>query len=357
MSTDNAQRTNVPALSGPRLPYHPAVQERFGFDKADWSALVDAVFPSAKTPGAVILALSYCRARKLDPFKRVVHIVPIWDKERRTEVETVWPGIAEHRTTAARTGVYAGHDRIEHGPMLTQTWKDGDSDTTLTFPEWAQMTVYKLVAGQRFEFPGPQVYWLETYASKKNDAPNKMWSERPIGMLDKCAEAAALRAAFPEEIGDEPCEVEASGRNWHGRPAIDVTPQTTGAGSRAQSVVKPAQISSKQPEVDYSKQAHQDNESVEVEAAAAEADEPTDTATPPDSALSPPVRDGLAAIASKRSVSEVNVLVKAMEADVSSGVLTPEELKYLQAAGDRRADEIRAVRGTRANGGQKSMLG
>ncbi len=221
----------------PRLPYHPALKEKIGIGPGEWNVLVDTVFPSAKTAGAVALAVSYCKARKLDIFKRVVHIVPIWDKERGCMVETVWPGIAEHRTTASRTREYAGHDECVFGPDVQQTFADGDRDITVTFPAWAQMTVYRLVQGQRCPFPGPKVRWLETYASKKNDAPNSMWADRPYGMIEKCAEAAALRSAFPEELGDEPSEVEASGRNWHGRPAVDVNPITTATISRADAVV------------------------------------------------------------------------------------------------------------------------
>lgn len=215
-------QTAVATVAPPRLPYHPAIQERFGIDQSEWRALVESTFPTARTTGAVILALAYCKARNLDPFKKCVHIVPIWDKDRRCEVETVWPGIAEYRTTAARTGIYAGHDEVSHGPMIEHTWQDGDEAVKVTFPEWAQLTVYRLVGGSRCPFPGPKVYWLETYAAKKNDAPNTMWRDRPIGMIDKCAEAAALRGAFPEEIGGEMTADEVRGFRWHGREAIDV---------------------------------------------------------------------------------------------------------------------------------------
>jgi len=198
-------QSNLPALSPPRLPYHPAIQKEFGVDIHGWKVLVEAIWPGAQNPASVRLALSYCKARKLDPFKRVVHIVPIWDSEKRCLVDTVWPGIAEVRTTAHRTGLYAGRDKTEFGPKIEREW----NGTKIEFPEWAQVTVYRLVKGNRVAYAGPQVYWLETYASIKDGSPNSMWRKRPKGQLDKCAEAAALRAAFPEEVGNEYIDAEA----------------------------------------------------------------------------------------------------------------------------------------------------
>ncbi len=199
------QSENLPVLAQPRLPYHPAIKERFNIDKADWKALVEAIFPMAQTTESVILALSYCKARKLDPFKRCVHIVPIWDSQKRCLVDTVWPGIGELRTTAHRTGHYAGRDKTEFGPMITKTW----GSVTVEFPEWAQVTVYRNVKNRREAYAGPQVYWLETFGSVKDGSPNSMWQKRPRGQLDKCAEAAALRAAFPEEVGNDYIDAEA----------------------------------------------------------------------------------------------------------------------------------------------------
>jgi len=214
-----------PALSGPRLPYHPMIEERFGVDKAAWKALCEAVFPAAQQTESVILALSYCRARNLDPFKKNVHIVPVWDKDKRCLVDTVWPGIGELRTTAFRTSQYAGRDKTEFGPDITQQWKDGNGNLIeLTFPEWAQVTVYRMKDGQRIPFAGPQVYWMETYSEQKGGLPNSMWRKRPRGQLDKCAEAAALRAAFPEELGDEYSEAEAGMIYQHGKGAQDGVP-------------------------------------------------------------------------------------------------------------------------------------
>lgn len=206
----NAPRNEVAVIRPPRLPYPAAVEERFGIDKAGWKALVEAVFPAAQSADSVILALSYCKARKLDPFKRVIHIVPVWDSQQRRMVETVWPGIAELRTTAFRTGDFAGRDPSEFGPTINR--KVGS--VQIEFPEWAQVTVYRMVKGQRCPFPGPRVYWLEAYAQQKRDdpSPNSMWAKRPRGQLDKCAEAAALRAAFPEEIGGDLIDDEAQGR-------------------------------------------------------------------------------------------------------------------------------------------------
>ncbi len=250
MSTDlqTQEKTNLPAIAGTRLPYHPGLQQRFGIDQTAWRALVESTFPTARSTEAIILALAYCRARNLDVFKRVVHIVPIWDKNKGREVETVWPGIAEYRTTAFRTGQYAGHDDVVHGPMITHKWPEGDGTVEISFPEWAQFTVYRMIGGNKCKFPGPQVYWLETYSAKKNSVPNTMWADRPIGMIDKCAEAAALRSAFPEELGEEWSADEAGGFMWRGNPAIE-TPKKESLESQAGAMLEAAANTQSQPEV------------------------------------------------------------------------------------------------------------
>ena len=217
MPNDVKPGTDVAIIAAPRLPYHPMIEERFGIDRASWRALTEAVFPAAKTTDAIVLALSYCRARKLDPFKRVVHIVPVYDRESGGYIETVWPGIAEHRITAFRTKQYAGADAASFGPTVEKQFKGetkrGAVSITLKFPDWCQVTVYRLIDGQRVPLPGPRVYWLETYSRMgRTEVPNEMWQKRPFGQIEKCAEAAALRRAFPEELGDEATseEVEAA---------------------------------------------------------------------------------------------------------------------------------------------------
>ena len=64
---------------------------------------------------------------------------------------------------------------------------------------------HRKIQGERFEFPGPKVYWLETYtpAGRNDSSPNDMWKKRVRGQLEKCAEASALRVAFPEELGTD----------------------------------------------------------------------------------------------------------------------------------------------------------
>ena len=208
-------------LHAPRLPYHPAIEERFGIDKSGWKALVEAVFPSAQSADSVILALGYCKARGLDPFKKCVHIVPIYDKKKGRYVDTVWPGIGELRTTAFRTKGYAGRDMTLFGPTMTEVWTaEQGRCVEVEFPEWAQVTVYRIVQGQRVAFAGPPVYWLEAFASGKGGVPNSMWTKRPRGQIDKCAEAAALRAAFPEEIGDDFTSDDGPMIYQHGQTAI-----------------------------------------------------------------------------------------------------------------------------------------
>ena len=219
-----------------RLPYPKSLEEYAGIDKRQWQVLIDAVWPSAQTVEAVCLAIQYCKNRNLDPLKKPIHIVPVWSKTGGPEgkggmVETVWPGISEIRTTAARTGVYAGKDAALFGPDITKKFQKIDDrngevkeEKEVTFPEWCQVTVYRMVQGQRCAFVGPKVFWLEAYATKDkfSEIPNEMWADRRSGQLEKCAEAGALRAAFPEELGNEYAAEEMYGRKVDFPPATVV---------------------------------------------------------------------------------------------------------------------------------------
>ena len=211
-------RQAVAIFAKPRIPFHPAIEQKFGVDQGGWRVLIDSVWPGAKSADAVALALSYCKARRLDPFKRPVHIVPMWNSTLRQEVETVWPGISEIRTTATRTGQYAGSDPAIFGDECTKEFtgatKSGERlSATVTFPSWCQVTVYRMIEGQRVPFPGPRVMWVETFSQAKGTAvPNARWCRAPYQMIEKCAEAAALRKAFPEELAGELTAEEMEGR-------------------------------------------------------------------------------------------------------------------------------------------------
>lgn len=223
----------------PRLPMPSGLD---GIDQRKWRVLAESVFPNAKTSEAIVMAIDYCVARKLDPFKRPVNIVPMWNSSLGKEVETIWPGINEVQTTAARTGKYAGMDEPKWGKDVTRkfqgvrkykdgsTWKEEEMSFELTYPEWCSVTVYRMVDGVRCAFTEP-VFWEEAYAKAgKTDCPNNMWRTRPKGQLLKVAKAFSLRAAFPEE-GEYTAEEMEGKEIQHGGIVIDqpvsITPSDT----------------------------------------------------------------------------------------------------------------------------------
>lgn len=209
-----------------------------GTDQAVRDALKNSLYPGAND-ASVDMVLSYCAAAGLDPMTKPVHIVPMkvstgqkdsrgWDiKETR---DVVMPGIGLYRINAARTGQYAGCSDPEFGPTRrlaykSERWEDVPGsdkrrktyvDATLEYPEWCRITVRKLLGATVVEFSATE-YWLENYASKgDDDAPNAMWAKRPFGQLAKCAEAQALRKAFPEAVGSQPTAEEMEGKTIDG---------------------------------------------------------------------------------------------------------------------------------------------
>lgn len=184
--------------------------------------LRSSLYPGA-TDASIKLVTAWCRATGKDPMKKPVHLVPMRVKKvggGRDDYEwrdVVMPGIVDYRTDASRTGQHAGNDEAVFGPDVTRTFGRGEDDCTITYPEWCEFKVYRLVAGQRVPFSSGRVRWVESYATagSKTDAPNAMWRKRPYGQLEKCAEAMALRRAFPE-VGAQPTADEMAGRTVAG---------------------------------------------------------------------------------------------------------------------------------------------
>lgn len=201
----------------------PAVAQERGIDEATWSALTNTIYPGAK-PESVLMAVDYCRSRELDPILKPVHIVPMNVKDAQTG-QSAWrdiimPGIGMYRIQADRSGNYAGAAEPEFGEDVTRVFKDKNgNDIEVTFPKWCKYTVYKRVQKDIVAFVAKE-FWLENYATAGYcDAPNAMWKKRPYAQLSKCAEAQALRKAWPE-VGNEPTLEEMEGKTIE----RDVTP-------------------------------------------------------------------------------------------------------------------------------------
>lgn len=183
---------------------------RRGISDAQWRTLCNNLFPGAH-PNSVLMVWDYCTARKLDPLKKPCHIVPMRVKNALTGTyetrDVVMPGIYEYRTTAQRTGQYLGHSKPDYGPVVDYKG--------LPVPEWCAITAFRWNAEAKQSVPFPvQVFFREVVA-EKDGRPNDRWSKAPIQMLTKCTEAAALREAFPDELGGEATAEEMDGQRPH----------------------------------------------------------------------------------------------------------------------------------------------
>lgn len=180
--------------------------EERGITNAEWHTAAFNLYPGA-SQASVLMVFDYCRARKLDPLKKPCHIVRM--KVGKDYRDVVLPGIYEHRTTAQRTNEYMGHADPEFGPVKEHMGVNA--------PEWCKFTVYRWhqASKTRVAFP-VTTYFAEVVATawdkeSRSYTVNSRWTKAPRQMLTKCAEAAALRAAFPDEIGGEMSAEEMDG--------------------------------------------------------------------------------------------------------------------------------------------------
>jgi len=150
------------------------------------SVYVDADLDTIK------LVISYCKSMKIDPMIKPVHIVRIKDKN------VLFPSIALHRIRAHRSGTFVGMGEPVYGEDVTE--KLGNDSRPLTYPKTCSVIIKKKVGNDVAEFCGNAV-WKECFQKTNTGGPNVFWLTRPYSQLFKCAEADALKRAFPEIAG------------------------------------------------------------------------------------------------------------------------------------------------------------
>jgi phage recombination protein Bet len=181
------------------------------------------------------LFIKQCERTGLDPFARQIYAVKRWDSQAKQEVMQTQVSIDGLRSLAADTGEAAGQE----GPfwcgssgLWQDVWLSPDP------PRAARVVVRRSRPGTDRPASYTGVALWDSYCQTNRDGrPTKMWAQMGPEMLAKCAEALALRKAFPQGLsglytGDEmgqasneapPKRGKSTERPLEG-PVIDSTP-------------------------------------------------------------------------------------------------------------------------------------
>lgn len=167
-------------------------------DQSDWTpaqrAALDQIGVGDAPPGDQQVFLHVAQRTGLDPFARQIYMISRWDPQSGKNKWTIQTGIDGYRVIAER--------RPEYGGQLGPQWCGDDGQwrdvwTSNKPPAAARVGVIR----KDWEHPawGVAHFW-EFAATKKDGNLNHMWATKGRHQIGKCAEAAALRKAFPQDF-------------------------------------------------------------------------------------------------------------------------------------------------------------
>jgi len=177
---------------------HAALAIRDGQDFWDKKQLAALSILGINAPNAELAVFMHrCQVTRLDPFARQITMIKRREKAggEYRDKWTIQTEIDGYRVIAARAARDAGVV-LSYGDT---TWYDGDGTPhdvwVLTEPPAAaRVVVYK--DGKPF----PGVARFASFAPLKDGKPMANWAVMPDHMIAKCAEAQALRRAFPQDL-------------------------------------------------------------------------------------------------------------------------------------------------------------
>jgi phage recombination protein Bet len=168
-------------------------------DQQEWTSQQQAALVQIGLEAAPAADLSvflhYCQRTGMDPFTRQIYMIGRWDGQAQRKKYTIQMAIDGFRIIAQRSHQYAGQTEPQWCG-LDGVWRDVWVDHTKP-PVASRIGVYR--AG----WPAPTyavAHFAEFAPTKKDGSLELMWKRMPANQIAKCAEAAALRKAFPHDL-------------------------------------------------------------------------------------------------------------------------------------------------------------
>lgn len=156
--------------------------------------LIKRTVAKGATDDELKMFLHVCETRRVDPFSKMVYLVPRYNSQTRQEEKALQSSIDYFRLVADRSGVYEG----QAGPQWCGedgVWKD--VWLSRDAPAAARVGVWR----KNFREPiWGTALWSNYVQTKKDGSATKFWNDMGPLMLAKCAESLALRRAFPEDL-------------------------------------------------------------------------------------------------------------------------------------------------------------